>query len=251
MRDYVIHGSIADMQSFCQLTNTEEPFKCHQCTAQQPYIVLKAAVEGLTKELTSKLPKSEELYLLQTLNQMLSKANLRPQQHILLNIVVYGIDESSPKTPRAKMIWRKFSLCFLLLILRFRVATSIRDIHRLGKFKPRESHSKPLLVKFSRNIDVNNILSNRSQIPSPVVVKLDMTKEERDIESKLLNQRWNLIQQRVDHKAIRTRNSYNQLFVDNQIHGQIINSEYVRSTLNMSDLLMRVRLLMAVLVHLM
>ena len=47
-----------------------------------------------------------------------------------------------------------------------------------------------------------------------------MTKEERYIESKLLSQRWNLIQEGVDQKSIRIRR--NQLFVNNQPHGQII-----------------------------
>ena len=53
-----------------------------------------------------------------------------------------------------------------------------------------------------------------------------MTREERNIESKLLSQRWNLIQQGIDCKSIRIH--CNQLLVDNQLHGQIIISEYVR-----------------------
>lgn len=99
---------------------------------------------------------------------------------------------------------------------------------KLGKYKPGQSRPRPILVKFLRNLDVNSILDKRSQIPSPVIVKPDMTREERNIESKLLSQRWNLIQQGVNRKSIKLRR--NQLFVDNQLHGQIINSEYVRST---------------------
>ena len=102
-------------------------------------------------------------------------------------------------------------------------ATLIRDIqiyiHRLGKFKARQSAQGPSSSNFLE-ILMSTILSNRNLISSPIVVKPDMTKEERDIESKLLSQRWNLIQEGVDQKSIRIRR--NQLFVNNQPHGQII-----------------------------
>ena len=50
-----------------------------------------------------------------------------------------------------------------------------------------------------------------------------MSLEERKCESMLLHERWNLIQQGVDHKTIKIHNK--QLFVDDQLHGKIINSK--------------------------
>ena len=70
-------------------------------------------------------------------------------------------------------------------------STSIKDFHRLGKYK--EVHTRPrlILVKFLRSFDANTVLSNRSQIPPPFVIKPDMSQEDRTH----LRERWNLIQQ--------------------------------------------------------
>ena len=147
-----------------------------------------------------------------------------------LNVVVYGITENVPKTPKAARFQNdleKLLPIFSHIDCSIQ-ATSIRDMHRLGKFKMEQTRPRPILVKFLRNIDVNNILSNRNLIPSPVLVKPDMTKDKRDIESKLLSQRWNLIQDGADRKSIRIRR--NQLFINNQLYGQIINSEFVKSS---------------------
>ena len=65
-------------------------------------------------------------------------------------------------------------------------------MHHLGKFKIGQTRPWPILVKFL--MLYNTILSNKNLIPSPVLIKVDTTKVERDIESKLLSQRWNLIQ---------------------------------------------------------
>ena len=135
-----------------------------------------------------------------------------------LNVVIYGTDENSLKTPRTtrfKNDLEKILPIFSTVDCSIQ-ATLIRDIQIYIVW----GNSRPILVKFLRSIDVNNILSNRNLISSPIVVKPDMTKEERGIESKLLSQCWNLIQEGIDQKSIKIRR--NQLFVNNQPHGQII-----------------------------
>ena len=51
-----------------------------------------------------------------------------------------------------------------------------------------------------------------------------MSKEERDNESILLGERWNLIQSGTDRKFIKIRNK--QIFVNNQLHGSILDSKF-------------------------
>ena len=53
-----------------------------------------------------------------------------------------------------------------------------------------------------------------------------MSQEERQIESLLLKERWILIAG-TERKAIRIRG--NKLFVNNKLHGQILNSSFVSS----------------------
>ena len=97
----------------------------------------------------------------------------------------------------------------------------------MGKFKSDMSHPRPLLVNFLRTFDANIILANQNQIKSPIIIKPDMSLEERKCESMLLHERWDLIQQEIDRKSIKIHNK--QLFVDDQLHGRIINSKYVIS----------------------
>ena len=83
---------------------------------------------------------------------------------------------------------------------------SIKDFHRLGRYKEKQDRPRPILVKFLSTLDANAILSNRSNVSSPIIIKPDMTKEERDTESMLLSERWNLIQSGIDRKLIKIRN---------------------------------------------
>jgi len=78
-------------------------------------------------------------------------------------------------------------------------------------------------VKFLHALDVNTILSNRDQIKSPIIIKL----EELKSESILLCGHWNLIKQGINRKSIRIRNG--QILVNKQLHGKIVNLKYVKS----------------------
>ena len=82
------------------------------------------------------------------------------------------------------------------------------------------------MVKFLSTLDANAILSNRSNVSPPIVIKPDMTKEKGDTESMLLSERWNLIQSGIDRKLIKIRNK--QIYINNQLYGSIQDSRFTK-----------------------
>ena len=91
-----------------------------------------------------------------------------------------------------------------------------------GKFKIAQERPRPIIVKFLCALDAKAVLSDHDNIPSSVLVKPDMSPEQRNIESKLLRERYKLIQQGISCKNIKIRNT--QLYVNNQLHGQVKDS---------------------------
>ena len=79
----------------------------------------------------------------------------------------------------------------------------ILDCYRLRKFKSRLTRPRPILVKLLRSIDVTAILANRWSLSSPLLIKPDMSPEERTTESTLLREWWSLIQTGNDRKKIK------------------------------------------------
>ena len=88
----------------------------------------------------------------------------------------------------------------------------IIDCFRLGKFKQNQSRPRPILIKLQRTMDVNTILANKSSLPSPLIIKPDMSPQERAIESVLLKERWSLIKAGHNRKQIKL--SSNHIFVN-------------------------------------
>ena len=103
---------------------------------------------------------------------------------------------------------------------------SIRDCFRLGKFSPRASRPRPILIKFVRAPDVVSILSKKRNLSHPYSIKPDMPRDQRQQESVLLRERWNLIQSGVDRKNIRIKG--NSLYVNGKLHGRVSNLKFVR-----------------------
>ena len=103
-------------------------------------------------------------------------------------------------------------------------ASSISDIYRLGKFRHNQTRPRPILIKFLRVFDAEAVLSKWSSFRAPIVIKQDLTKEERLIESILLHERWNLVQNGTDRKFIKIRNT--QIFVHNKLHGSVQGSKF-------------------------
>ena len=62
--------------------------------------------------------------------------------------------------------------------------------------------TQPILIKLNRVVDVVNILSKKPNYPTEINIKPDLMKEERICESKLLAERWKLMQSEIDKKTI-------------------------------------------------
>ena len=83
------------------------------------------------------------------------------------------------------------------------VKQSIQDCCRLGKFKENTSRPRLILIKFHHPLDVMSILSTKISLPNGIVLKLDMTRKERNADSLLLQERWRLIQSGVPKISIK------------------------------------------------
>ena len=103
----------------------------------------------------------------------------------MLSIVIYGINESQPKTPRVTR--QKHDVDAVLAVLSNVDSTlsrsSIQDLHRLGEFNATNPKPRPLLVRFLHTFNVLSILSNRSLAPKDIIIKPYLSREETAIES--------------------------------------------------------------------
>ena len=86
-------------------------------------------------------------------------------------------------------------------------SNSIKGCYRLGKYRADQEKPRRILVKFVRMEDVSKVLANRSAATPPIVVKPDMTRDERLRESTLLKERWRLISSGVPKRAIKISRS--------------------------------------------
>ena len=151
-----------------------------------------------------------------------------------MNIVAYGINKSPPKTSKPDRI--KHDLTNLLSILNAVNPSiqnsSIKDLYRLGKFNQSQSRPRPILVKFLCRIDVTTTLSNTNQVKKPVIIKADMSKHERKVESMLLQEHRKLIQQGTNRKDITIRK--NEISVGKLLYGKVIDQKFVRRVLQVN-----------------
>ena len=98
-------------------------------------------------------------------------------------------------------------------------SNSIWDLFRLGKYKVDSVRSRPILVKFLRATDVQNILSRKRSLSHPFSIQLDMSPTERLQHSALLKERWSIIQSGIERKNIKIRNT--SIYVNNQLYGKL------------------------------
>lgn len=140
------------------------------------------------------------------------------------NVIVHGVKESPPDTPRYQRQKQDLdeSLAILNTLNNEINSYSVRDCFRLGKFKKQTNRPRPIMVKLNRAVDVTTILSNRNLTPKGISVKPDLNQEERQRESLLLGERWRLIQSGVDKKLIKIRSS--TIYVQGRKHGQVVNN---------------------------
>jgi len=144
------------------------------------------------------------------------------------NVVVYGVEECPPNTPRSARLVRdtnEVSKVFSSIEVNIE-GSLILDCFRLGKFKPQQSRPRPILVKLHRAIDAATILANRSQLSPPMSIKPDLSPAEREIESILLTVRWSLIQKGHLRKSIKINSQRSCIYVNNQLYGKVANSQF-------------------------
>ena len=141
------------------------------------------------------------------------------------NLVVYGIPENPKGTSRYKCAQQDLqNISLILNKLESNVASSIRDCFRLGKYKDDLPRPRPLLAKLTESIDVVNILSKRNLLPTNVVIKPDMTQDQKFTQSILLKQRWELIQSGVNRKDVKI--SHSNIYVKGSKYGQVIDGTF-------------------------
>ena len=137
------------------------------------------------------------------------------------NVIIYGIRESPPNTPRAARINSDLDNLqdALSNIDKSLNTTSIQDFHRLGKFNATNPKPRPLLVKFLRVFDATLVLSKRGSLQSPIHIKPDLTRDERAVDSAFLKVRWNLIQTGTDKKCIKLRG--NNIYINKLLYARL------------------------------
>ena len=144
-----------------------------------------------------------------------------------LNIVMYGIEEPLPTILKSDR--NRSDLANILPVLSTIDSSiqnvSISDLYQLGRFDENQTQPRPILVKYLYRMEVTTILSNRNKINSPIVIKADMSKEERMVESLLLQERWKLIQQGTSRKHITIRRS--EMYVGKLLHAKVTNLKLV------------------------
>ena len=143
-----------------------------------------------------------------------------------LNLVVYGVQESKKGTLRHVRVEEDLkSVTTALSSIDNAIDDhSIRDCIRLGKYKQDARSPRPILAKFVRSTDVSRLLSKRSKLRHPIIIKPDMTPSQRYQEAVLLKQRWLLTQDGTPKQSIKIRKD--KLYVNGRPHGQVIDSEY-------------------------
>ena len=224
---------------FEKLLSESAPYLCPHCTYSKQYNEISALKETI-KTLTDKISKLEgnqtshpkTIYQQPMLpsNQLPDPPN-QPTTPLInqqrssdrkCNVVFYGIAECPPNT--SKPARSQSDLKNILSAVLNIESSAIKDLHRLGKFKPTQQRPRPLLVQFLRALDAQAVLYDRSKLSPPILAKPDMTPEERNTESLLLKERWKLIQQGYSRKSIKIRNAH--IYVNNQPHGIVTNSKF-------------------------
>ena len=122
------------------------------------------------------------------------------------SIVLFGIEENPTGTYRHDRIKSDLKSCMdIITKLNPEInSQSIRDCLRLGKFK-QFSRPRPILLKLNRSIDVSTILAKKDQTPPGIVIKPDLSLQERQSNSLLLSERWRLMQAGTDKKNIKIK----------------------------------------------
>ena len=148
------------------------------------------------------------------------------------NVVIYGLQECRQGSSRQDR-WEedlKDIVSTLSSVADTIDASSVKDHFRLGKYKLDSRRPRPILVKMIRANDVNKILSEASSLEKPLMIKPGLSRSQQRREALLLKERWKLLEQGVDRKAIKLR-GYTSIYINNVKHGSLNNdNRYVLTT---------------------
>ena len=200
---------------------------------------IEKAVSDLSNKIeTLQLQETKLVDQIQTTSNALDRHTANPTQQVpdrKSNVVLYGIGECSSRTSRHERQQNDVKAVLeTLSSIKVQINPDhVIDCFRLGKFKQNQSRPRPILIKLQRTMDVNTILANKSSLPSPLIIKPDMSPQERAIESVLLKERWSLIKAGHNRKQIKLSN--NRIFVNNQLHGEVINAVFKYSSSTASN----------------
>ena len=142
---------------------------------------------------------------------------------------MYGIKESQPNSSRATRLKHDMEAMQNVLtnIDPALSKSSIRDFHRLGKYNTSNPKPRPILIKFLHTFDATSVLSKRSSVPRPILIKPVMTREERAIEAVYLRTRWQLAQNGTEKNFVKLRG--NNIYVNKSLFGTIERSSSTES----------------------
>ena len=191
---------------------------------------LEKAVLDLTSRINNlQVQESQLVDQIKTTSDALGRHPTQQAPDRRSNVVLYGIGESPTKTPKHERVQKDIKAVLEILNgINVQINPDhIIDCFRLGKFKVNQPRPRPVLIKLKRVMDVSAILANKRSLSSPLVIKPDISPDERKIESALLKERWSLIQSDLDRKHIKLIN--NCILVNGQLHGEIVNSVFKRS----------------------
>ena len=149
-----------------------------------------------------------------------------PQSERKFNVVIYGLPESQhgkPRLVRATEDLNKTSETLSKIDSNLG-NLSIRDCFRLGKYEQQHSRPRPVLVKLNRSVDTITILTKQSQYPTGIVIKPDLSPQERNIQRIVMSERWKLIQSGIDRKQIKIRAS--SIYISGKLHGSVEGSQF-------------------------
>ena len=127
----------------------------------------------------------------------------------------------------ARLNWNGSNMILTMYVADVLLATdpdfqkqNVQDFFRLGEFKVKATNPRSSLVKFHRSLDAT-IISNKSSLPNGITINPDVTHEERNTESLLLQERWCLIQSGVPKAASRSF-----IYINRRKHGEVVDSMF-------------------------
>ena len=223
--DYIKHQEQINTDLETMVSNiSQQSLTTEYDNLQKAVANLSTRIDNLTaheSELSNQIKDTSKV-----LEQRPTAPNIQPLINRKSNVVVFGIEESPPKTFRSVRLQKDMeSVSEIFSRIKVQVNPSqILDCYRLGKFKFQQTRPRPILVKLQRTIDVSAILANRWSLSSPFFIKPDMSPNERTTESTLLKERWSLIQAGYDRKRIKISN--NRIYLDSQLFGEVIDNHF-------------------------